>query len=93
MGIDKRVRRDSTHVRREGAIDAEAIMKIMTDQTWARATSGIRVFIESTPHLPNVAMNEGWCLGCKQRGGECQCAELGTDPEWVEDKPDESESS
>ena len=36
---------------------------------------------------PLTAMNEGWCLGCKQRGGECQCAELGTDPEWVEEEP------
>jgi len=30
---------------------------------------------------------KGWCLGCRQRGGECQCAELGTDPEWVDYEP------
>jgi len=35
----------------------------------------------------NSRNSKGWCLGCRQRGGECQCAELGTDPEWVEHEP------
>jgi len=27
--------------------------------------------------------DKGWCLGCNHRGGECQCAELGSDAEWM----------
>ena len=28
--------------------------------------------------------DKGWCLGCNQRGGECRCAEMGGDAEWVD---------
>jgi len=33
--------------------------------------------------------NKGRCLGCGHGAGECQCAELGTDPEWVDYEPKE----
>lgn len=27
--------------------------------------------------------DKGWCLGCNEKGGECHCAELGGNAEWV----------
>ena len=27
--------------------------------------------------------DKGWCLGCNEKGGECHCAEMGGDAEWV----------
>ena len=69
-----------------------AIRMFMTDQ-WSYSMKAvvketntmIAKVVQARGDPPLVAMNKGWCLGCKQRGGECQCAELGTDPEWVEE--------
>jgi len=70
--------------------EIEWSIKMMTDRmraTAAATNAAIAKAVQMKGWPPSIAMNKGWCLGCKQRGGECQCAELGTDPEWVDYEP------
>jgi len=64
-------------------------VQMMTDRikgTGAAIDMALAQLRQAKGEPPKEAVNKGWCLGCRQRGGECQCAELGTDPEWVSEE-------